>query len=87
VKIPRPDVTAYALCALSILLIAVLTLLGKTVPEVLQFVALTSLGGGAGISLNTPNGKETLPRSSSTPAPAPARAAAPTPRPAPVSAS
>jgi hypothetical protein len=53
----------------------------------IPFVALTSLGGGAGISLNTPNGKETLPRSSSTPAPAPARAAAPTPRPAPVSAS
>jgi hypothetical protein len=82
VKIPRPDLAAYALCALTILAIFGLTLAGKTVPDVLQFVAITALGGGAGISLNTPNGKESLPRSSSTPAPAP-RVSPPAPRPAP----
>jgi hypothetical protein len=77
VKLPRPDLTAYALCALAILCIAGLTLAGKTVPDVLQFVAITALGGGAGISLNTPNGKERLPAAT-----APARAAvtAPAPR-------
>jgi hypothetical protein len=54
---------------------------------VLTFVALGALTGGAGIALNTPQGRETLPRSSSSsspaaPAPAP-RAPAPYPQPEP----
>jgi hypothetical protein len=49
-KLPRPDLAAYALCALLDPGIIGLTLAGKTVPDVLQFVAITALGGGAGLS-------------------------------------
>jgi hypothetical protein len=82
VKIPRPDLAALALCALALVGIILLAALRIPVPEVLTFVALGALTGGAGIALNTPNGKETLPRSTAAPVPAP-RAPAPYPQPEP----
>jgi hypothetical protein len=87
VKIPRPDLAALGLCAIALLGIILLAALRIPVPEVLTFVALGALTGGAGIALNTPNGRETLPRSSTPaaatpPTPAPARAPYPQPEPA-----
>lgn len=87
-KLPRPDLATLVVCAIALVGIILLAALRIPVPSVLEFVALGALTGGAGIALNTPNGKETLPRgSTSSPAPA-ARAAspAPAPRPAPASA-
>lgn len=84
-KIPRPDLATLAVCAIALVGIILLAALRIPVPPVLEYVALGALTGGAGIALNTPNGKETLPRSATTPTPAP-RPAAPAPRTAPASA-
>lgn len=81
-KLPRPDLAAYGLVALLILCITGLLLVSKAVPDYLPLMAMGLLGTGAGISLNTPNGSETVKTSSSRPAPAAARIPA---QPAPVS--
>lgn len=83
-KIPRPDLATLAVCAICLVGIILLAALRIPIPEVLQFVAYGALTGATGIALNTPNGKETLPRSA--PLSTPARTAAPAPRPAPASA-
>lgn len=78
-KLPRPDLAAYGLVALLILCITGLLLVSKAVPDYLPLMAMGLLGTGAGISLNTPNGSETLKSStprSAIPAPRPAAAAA-----------
>lgn len=76
VKIPRPDLAMVGLCALSVIAIVVCKLLHVEPPPVLDFVATTSLGGGAGIA--TQRAVSSLPSQPSSPA------AAPAPRPAPV---
>lgn len=85
-KLPRPDLAAYGIAALGILCITLLLALGHTVPDYLPLIAMTAMGAGGGMALNTPNGSETLPRSQGGPPPArrplPAQGA-PIPAPAP----
>jgi hypothetical protein len=82
VKIPRPDLAALGITALAILCIFGLLMAGHPIPDVLSFVAVSSLSAGAGISLNTPNGSETLRTGSSTRSPVPAPRATPAAAPA-----
>jgi hypothetical protein len=89
-KLSRPDLAAYALAGLGLVCLTVLIAIGRTVPEYLPFIVMAVVGSGAGISLNTPQGSETIttrgtgsPSSSPTPAPAPARSSIPAQRPAP----
>jgi len=58
VKTARPDLPAYALCALAVLGIVILSLFRVAVPDVLPLLASGSLVGGAGISLNTPSASD-----------------------------
>lgn len=90
-RIPRPDLATLAVGAIALVGIILLAALRIPAPDVLAYVALGALTGGAGIALNTPNGKETLPRAAAAPAPArssavPAQRPAPAPNGAPVGA-
>lgn len=47
----RPDLAAYALAALCVIGIIVLAALRVAVPEILPYLAVFALGGGAGLSI------------------------------------
>jgi hypothetical protein len=82
VKPPRPDLAAYALVALCLVALVVLTLFGKTVPDVVTYLAVSALGVGGGVSLQAPPAPQNLrPAASSSPPPA---ANLPAQRPAPL---
>jgi hypothetical protein len=84
VKIPRPDLAAYALAALGLICLTALLLAGRSVPDYFPLIVMTVVGAGGGLALNTPNGSETLKSGSRTASPAPApRSSVPAPRPAP----
>ena len=69
-KLSRPDLAAYGLVALCLLVIAVLTVLGNPVPDVVTYLAVTALGVGGGVAVQGPT-------ASSAPAAAPAPAPEP----------
>lgn len=79
-KIPRPDLSAYAVVALCVVAITVLIGLGKTPPDFLQYIALTALGVGGGVALQGTGSTSTTSTEpatlAATPAPAPAAPAA-----------
>lgn len=72
-KLTRPDLAAYGLVALCVLAIAALAVLGKPAPDVLQYLAVTALGIGGGVALQTP----TAQTAQLVPLEVPSRAAAP----------
>ena len=47
----RGDVAAFALVALVVIAITILSALGATIPDVLTTVALVAVGGGAGATV------------------------------------
>lgn len=80
IKLPRPDLAAYALCGLCIAGIILLTALRIGDAGVLEFLKFTSagaLGIGGGTALNVGS-----PAAAPAPAPAPAPVAAPAAPPA-----
>lgn len=75
-KLARPDLAAYGIVALCLVLIAALSALGHPVSDVFQYVAVTALGIGGGVALQAPQ-----PAKAADPAADPAPAAAvPAPR-------
>lgn len=80
-KLSRPDLAAYSLVALCLLVLTVLTVLGKPVPDVVTYLAVTALGVGGGVSLQGPAPQMFPPAA---PSSTPVAESLPVPRPAPV---